>query len=129
MFFSFILALLPHPVPVSHEVFFDLAVIGFGVSVYFSTISAILGFKSIPKTTKVYGKSILFLAVSMVLQTVGNGNFLVFVTFISGDFSVNEQKGQILTGLLIIGALVCQYIAAYKSKNSASQVIYLLLPV
>ncbi len=113
-----VLALLPHPVPVSHESFFDLAVIGFGVSVYFSTISAILGFKSITKTTGVYGKSTLFLAISMVLQTIGNGNFLVFVTFISGDFSVNEQKGQILTGLLIVAALASQYVAAYKSKTA-----------
>lgn len=110
--------LLPHPVTVSHEVFFDLAVVGFGVSVYFSAIAAVLGFKSIPKTTEVYSKSILFLAISMVLQTVGNGNFLVFVTFISGDFSVNEQKGQILTGLLIMIALACQYVAAYKSKTA-----------
>jgi hypothetical protein len=112
------LALLPHPVPVSHEIFFDLAIIGFGVSIYFSTISAILGFKSIPKTTGVYSKSIWFLAISMALQTVGNGNFLIFVTFVSGDFSVNEQKGQILTGFFIIAALAFQYIAAYKSKTA-----------
>lgn len=113
-----VLALLPHPVPVSHEVFFDLAVIGFGVSVYFSTISAVLGFLSITKTTEVYSKSMLFLSISMVLQTIGNGNFLIFVTFASGDFSVNEQKGQILTGLLIMAALAFQYIAAYKSKTA-----------
>lgn len=115
---AIIVTLLPHPVPVTHEIFFDLAVVGFGVSVYFSTISAILGFKSLPKTTEVYGKSMLFLAISMVLQTIGNGNFLVFVTFISGDFSVNEQKGQILTALFIIAALILQYIAAYKSKTA-----------
>lgn len=113
-----LLAVLPHPVAVSHEIFFDLAVIGFGVSVYFSTISAVLGFMSIPKTTGVYSKSILFLTISMVLQTVGNGNFLIFVTFISGDFSVNEQKGQILTGFFIVAALAFQYIAAYKSKTA-----------
>lgn len=113
-----VLTLLPHPVPVSHEVFFDLAVVGFGVSVYFSAISAILGFMSVGKTTEVYSKSILFLAISMVLHTIGNGNFLVFVTFISGDFSVNEQKGQILTGIFIMAALACQYIAAYKSKTA-----------
>ncbi|HEX8763107.1 MAG TPA: hypothetical protein VF733_05110 [Candidatus Saccharimonadales bacterium] len=113
-----LLALLPHPVPVSHELFFDLAVIGFGVSVYFSTISAILGFKSVAKTTRVYSKSTLFLAISMVLQTIGNGIFLVFVTFISGDFSVNEQKGQILSALMIVAALASQYVAAYKSKTA-----------
>ncbi len=112
------LALLPHPIPVSHEIFFDLAVVGFGVSVYFSAVSAILGFKSVAKTTGVYSKSILFLAISMVLQTIGNGNFLVFVTFLSGDFSVNEQKGQILTGFLIMMALAFQYVAAYKSKTA-----------
>ncbi len=115
---AIILALLPHPIPASRELFFDLAVIGFGVSVYFSAISAALGFKIIPKTTGVYSKSILFLAISMVLHTAGNGNFLIFVTFVSGDFSVNEQKGQILTGLLIVTALTFQYIAAYKSKTA-----------
>ena len=113
-----IAALAPHPAPVSHEVFFDLAVVGFAVSVYFSTVSAILGFKSMPKTTKVYSGSILFLAISMVLQTIGNGNFLIFVTFISGDFSVNEQKGQILTAFFIMMALACQYVAAYKSRTA-----------
>lgn len=110
------LTVLPHPVAASHEIFFDLAVIGFGVSVYFSTVAAILGFMSVTKTTVVYSKSILFLAISMVMHTVGNGNFLVFVTFISGDFSVNEQKGQILTGIFIMAALAFQYVAAYKSK-------------
>lgn len=113
-----ILALLPHPVSVTHEIFFDLAVVGFGVSVYFSMVSAILGFMSTAKTTEVYSKSILFLAIAMVMHTIGNGNFLVFVTFISGDFSVNEQKGQILTGVFIIAALAFQYIAAYKSKTA-----------
>ncbi len=113
-----IFAALPHPVPVSHEIFFDVAVSGFGVSVYFSAVAAILGFISITKTTAVYSKSILFLAISMVLHTVGNGNLLVFVTFISGDFSVNEQKGQILTGFFIMAALTFQYVAAYKSKTA-----------
>ncbi|HEX6258246.1 MAG TPA: hypothetical protein VFZ48_02085 [Candidatus Saccharimonadales bacterium] len=113
-----IAAILPHPIPATHEIFFDLAVIGFGVSVYFSTVAAILGFKSLAKTTEVYGKSTLFLAISMVLHTIGNGNFLIFVTFISGDFSVNEQKGQILTGFFIVAALAFQYAAAYKSKTA-----------
>ena len=111
-------ALVPHPVAVSNEIFFDLAVVGFGVSVYFSAVAAILGFKSVSKTTEIYSKSILFLAVSMVLHTIGNGNFLVFVTFVSGDFSVNEQKGQILTALFIMAALAFQYISAYKFKTA-----------
>jgi hypothetical protein len=115
---AMISVLLPHPVPVSHEIFFDLAVSGFAVSVYFSAAAAVLGFKVVEKTTAIYSKTALFLAVSMVFQAVGNGFFLVFVTFISGDFPVNEQKGQILTGLLIIIALVFQYIAVYKSKTS-----------
>lgn len=113
-----VLALLPHPVLVSHEIFFDLAVVGFGVGIYFSTVAAVLGFMSFTKTTKVYGKSILFLATSMALHTIGNTYLLVFVTFISGDFSVNEQKGQLLTGLFIVAALTFQYVAAYKSKTA-----------
>lgn len=108
--------LLPHPVPVSHEAFFDLAVVGFSVSVYFSAIAAILGFIAIPKTTRRYSRSISFLVISMILQTIGNGYLLVFITFMSGDFPVNEEKGQILTGVFIIAALVMQYISAYKSK-------------
>jgi hypothetical protein len=115
---AIISALLPHPVAVTDELFFDIAVVGFAVSVYFSTIAAALAFMAIPKTTALYSRSTLFLAVSMVLQTLGNGNFLVFVTFMSGDFSVNEQKGQILTALFIMAALACQYVAAYKTKTS-----------
>lgn len=110
--------LAPHPVAVPDEAFFDLAVVGFAVSVYLSGAAAVLGFMTVPRTTAVYSKSMLFLAISMVLQTIGNGNFLVFVTFPSGDFSVNDQKGQILTALIIILALISQYIAAYKSKTS-----------
>jgi hypothetical protein len=110
--------LAPHPVSVPDEGYFDLAVVGFAVSVYLSAVSAVLGFKSIPQTTAIYSKSILFLAIAMVLQTIGNGNFLVFVTFISGDFSVNDQKGQVLTALFIMCALAAQYVAAYKSKTS-----------
>lgn len=111
-------ALVPHPVAVSREIFFDMAVVGFAVSVYFSAIAAILGFRTIPKTTAVYSKTTLFLAISMVLQTIGNGFLLVFVTFMSGDFPVNEERGQILTGVFIITALIFQYIAAYKSKTA-----------
>lgn len=111
-------ALLPHPVAVSHEIYFDIAVIGFAVSVYFSAIAAIIGFMSIPKTTELYNRSTFFLAISLVLQTIGNGFFLIFVTFLSGDFTVNEQKGQVLTALLIICALVFQYISLYKSKTA-----------
>jgi hypothetical protein len=115
---ALISALVPHPVVVSHEIYFDLAVVGFAVSVYLSGAAAVLGFMAVPKTTALYSKSTLFLAISMVLQTIGNGNFLIFVTFMSGDFSVNEQKGQILTGMLIVCALATQYIAAYKTKTS-----------
>jgi hypothetical protein len=110
--------LVPHPVTVSHEISFDIAVIGFAVSVYLSGAAAILTFMAFPKTTALYGQTTLFLAISMVLQTIGNAYFLIFVTFISGDFSVNEQKGQIFSALLIVVALVFQYIAAYKSKSS-----------
>jgi hypothetical protein len=109
---------VPHPVAVSHEIYFDLAVVGFAVSVYLSGAAAVLGFMTVRQTTAVYSKSTLFLAISMVLQTIGNGNFLIFVTFMSGDFSVNDQKGQILTAFLIMCALASQYIAAYKSKTS-----------
>jgi hypothetical protein len=110
--------LAPHPVAVPDELSFDLSVIGFAVSVYLSGIAAVLGFMAVPKTTAVYSKSTLFLAVSMVLETLGNGFFLVFVTFISGDFMVNDQKGQVFTAFLIMIALACQYIAAYRSKAS-----------
>ncbi|HKU18024.1 MAG TPA: hypothetical protein VJP80_02010 [Candidatus Saccharimonadales bacterium] len=108
---------VPHPVAVPDELYFDLAVIGFGVSVYFSAVAAVLGFMAVRKTTAVYSKSTLFLAISMVLQTAGNGFFVVFVTFRSGDFMVNDQKGQVLTAFLIMSALAFQYIAAYKSKT------------
>jgi hypothetical protein len=54
----------------------------------------------------------------MVIQTIGNGYFLVAVTFMSGDFSVNEEKGQVLTGLLVVAAIVFQYVAVYNSKKS-----------
>lgn len=111
-------ALLPHPVAVPDEFFFDLAVIGFAVSVYFSGIAAVVGLMAVPKTTALYSKSILFLAISMVMQTIGNGYFLMVVTFMSGDFSVNDQRGQVLTGMLVVVALAFQYVAAYKSKMS-----------
>lgn len=114
-------ALLPHPVPAPNELFFDLAVIGFAVSVYFSGVAAVLGFMAVPKTTARYSKNTLFLAVSMVMQTIGNGNFLIFVTFMSGAFQVNEEKGQILTAFFIMAALACQYVAAYKSKVSLAE--------
>lgn len=113
-----IAVLVPHPVAVSHEIFFDLAVVGFAVSVYLSGVAAALNFMAISRTTALYSKSTLFLALSMLFQTIGNGNFLIFVTFMSGDFSVNEQKGQVLTGMLIIAALASQYVAAYKSKTA-----------
>ncbi|HEX7963140.1 MAG TPA: hypothetical protein VF466_00970 [Candidatus Saccharimonadales bacterium] len=109
---------IPHPVAVPDELYYHLALVGFGVSVYFSAIAAALGFMAVPKTTAVYSRTALFLAISMVLQTLGNGNFLVFVTYPSGDFMVNDQKGQVLTGVLIMAALAFQYIAAYKSKTS-----------
>jgi hypothetical protein len=108
----------PHPVAVPDELYFDLAVIGFAVSVYLSGIAAVLGFMAVPKTTTLYSKTTIFLAVSMVLQTIGNGNFLIFVTYVSGDFSVNDQKGQILTAMFIMGALLFQYVAAYKSRTA-----------
>lgn len=114
-------ALVPHPVPAPNELFFDLAVIGFAVSVYFSGVAAVLGFMTVPKTTALYSKSTLFLAISMVLQTIGNGNFLLFVTFPSGAFEVNEPKGQILTAFFIMMALAFQYVAAYKSKVSLTE--------
>lgn len=115
---AIVASLVPHPVAVPHEIYFDLAVVGFAVSVYLSGISAVLGFMAISKTTAIYSKSSRFLAISILLQTIGNANFLILVTFVSGAFSVNEQKGQILTGLFIIAALITQYIAAYKSKTS-----------
>lgn len=110
--------LVPHPVAAPNELFFDLAVVGFALSVYLSGAAAVLGFMTVPKTTALYSKSTLFLAISMVLQTIGNGNFLIFVTFLSGPFEVNDEKGQILTALFIMAALACQYVAAYKSKTS-----------
>lgn len=110
--------LLPHPSPVSNETFFDLAFVGLGISVYFSMIAAVLGFMSVTKTTGTYNKNILFLAISMALHTIGNGNLVFFVIYVSGNFSVNEQKGQILSGFLIVSALTFQYIAAYKSKTA-----------
>lgn len=115
---GFIGTILPHPVSVSNEMFFDLNLVGLGISVYFSAISAILGFMSVVKTTEIYSKNILFLSISMVLQTIGNGNLVIFVIFMSGNFSVNEQKGQIISGLLIVSALAFQYLAAYKSKTA-----------
>ena len=112
------LAVVPHPMPVSNEAFFGLALVGLGVSVYFSVISAILWLKSVAKSTAVYSKNILFLAISLALQSVGNGNLALFVIYTSGNFSVNEQKGQILTALFIVMALAFQYVAAYKSKTA-----------
>lgn len=81
-------------------------------------IAAVLGFMSVTKTTGTYNKNILFLAISMALHTIGNGNLVFFVIYVSGNFSVNEQKGQILSGFLIVSALTFQYIAAYKSKTA-----------
>lgn len=118
IFLSILGVLIPHPVPVSNELFFDLHFVGLGIGVYFSTIAAILGFMSIAKTTVVYSKNVLFLAISMILHTIGNGFLAIYVIFMSGNFSVNEQKGQILTALFIVMALVFQYIAAYKSKTA-----------
>jgi len=115
-----ILMFIPHPVAVPDELFYHLALVGFGVGVYFSGIAAILGFMTVPKTTVLYSKTMLFLSISMVLQTVGNANFAVFVTYPSGDFFVNDPKGQILTALLIMGALAFQFVAAFKSKTSLS---------
>lgn len=109
---------LPHPVAVPHEIYFDIAVAGFAVSIYLSAAAAALGYMAVPKTTAIYSKSTFFLATSMALHTIGNGNFLVFVTFPSGTFTVNEEKGQILTGLIIVAALIFQYIAAYKTKTA-----------
>lgn len=113
--------LLPHPVSVSNELFFDLNFVGLAIAVYFSTVSAALGFMSVAKTTQVYSKSILFLAISMALHTIGNANLVIFVIFMSGNFSVNEQKGQILSGFLIVLALVFQYLAIYKSKTALNK--------
>lgn len=113
-----IAVIIPHPVPVSTEWHFDLALVGFAVSVYFSAIAAILGFMTLPRTTAQYNQIMGFLSSSMVLQAIGNGFFLLFVTYRSGNFMVNDQRGQILTALLIIASLVLQYIAAYKSKLS-----------
>lgn len=109
---------VPHPVRTPDELYFDLALVGFAVSVYFSAIAAALGFMTLPKTTAQYNKIMLFLSTSMVMQTIGNGFFLVFVTYRSGNFMVNDQKGQTLTAFLILAALILQYVAAYKSKTS-----------
>lgn len=109
---------VPHPVHTPDELYFDLAVVGFAVSVYFSAVAAVLGFMTLSKTTAQYNKIMLFLSTSMVMQTIGNGFFLVFVTYRSGNFMVNDQKGQTLTAFLILVALILQYIAAYKSKTS-----------
>jgi hypothetical protein len=108
---------VPHPVPVSDEGYFHLAVAGFAVSVYFSAVAAVLAFKTVSKTTARYSKTTLFLAIAMVLQTVGNA-YLLFISFASGDFHVNDQKGQVLTAFLIMAALAFQYLAAYRLKTS-----------
>jgi hypothetical protein len=113
-----IAVVVPHPVHTPDELYFDLALVGFAVSVYFSAIAAVLGFMTLPKTTAQYNKIMVFLSTSMVMQTLGNGFFLIFVTYRSGDFMVNDPKGQTLTAFLILTALVLQYIAAYKSKTS-----------
>jgi len=109
---------IPHPVHTPDEFYFDLALVGFAVSVYFSAVAAVLGFMTLPKTTAHYNKIMVFLSTSMVMQTLGNGFFLVFVTYRSGNFMVNDPKGQTFTAFLILVALILQYIAAYKSKTS-----------
>lgn len=113
-----IFVLIPHPTPVAQEIFFDISVGGLAPSVYFSAIAAVLGFMIVPKTTALYSQTNLFLAISMVLQTVGNGFLLMFVIFPSGAFPVNEERGQIIAALFIMSALTMQYISAYKIKKS-----------